>query len=750
MRVTDIRKVIALLVLAIALSSCVARPKALLQPVKVEIVSVDGGYQVLRGGQPYVIKGAGLEFADIETLVAHGGNSIRTWTTRNDVETAAEVLDRALAHGVTVVLCLPMGAEHWGFDYDDDEAVARQFAILREEVLKYRNHPALLMWIAGNELNFDYRNPKVWDAVNDIAKMIHELDPNHPVTTTIAGVSGREDVLSDIAKRAPEVDFVSFQVYGELAILPEAIRATYGDEPFMVTEWGATGHWEVPRTEWGAPLEMNSSEKAQVYLRGYLDKLQPLADKLIGSYVFLWGQKQERTATWFGLFTPDGQETEAIDVMHYIWNGSWPDNRAPKVTSLQLDDKQASENVTLYAGETYEAVFAVTDPDGDSLDYRWEVKPESATQNSGGAREQEIANLAGVISAGSGNMVQVSAPAPGEYRLFAYASDGNGNAAHANVPFRVVSRSSGLLDGQVMAIAYSGFREGQYPDRGEGAVNPTDEQILEDLQILTSNGFELIRVYDSGENSARTLELIRAHGLPIKVLLGIWLRAEISNHLGCPWLDEPIPNDELAANRLLNEAEVVRGIALAREHEDVVVAISVGNEALVDWNDHMVPVERVIHFVRQVKSSINQKVTVADNYVWWAREGAQLAREVDFVGVHTYPAWEGRTIEQGMDYTLENIEDVRSALPDVPLVILEAGWPSIASEFGERASEASQARYFNELMQWARQTQTTVFWFEAFDEPWKGNPADPLGAEKHWGIFNVDRSPKQVMLRATH
>lgn len=103
-----------------------------------------------------------------------------------------------------------------------------------------------------------------------------------------------------------------------------------------------------------------------------------------------------------------------------------------------------------------------------------------------------------------------------------------------------------------------------------------------------------------------------------------------------------------------------------------------------------------------------------------------------------------------MDYTLENIEDVRSALPDVPLVILEAGWPSVASEFGERASEASQARYFNELMQWARQTQTTVFWFEAFDEPWKGNPADPLGAEKHWGIFNVDRSPKQVMLRATH
>ena len=325
MTVREIARFLALLALCVGLSSCALQNDTPLQPIKVEIVRVDNGFQVLRGGEPYVIKGAGLEFGDIATLAAHGGNSIRTWTTENNVETAAEVLDRALAHGVTVILCLPMGAEHWGFDYNDEKAVARQFNRLREEVLKYRNHPALLMWIVGNELNFDYTNPKVYDAVNDVAKMVHELDPNHPVTTTVAGVSGRENVLADIAERAPEIDFVSFQVYGELAILPEAIRATYADRPFMVTEWGATGHWEVEQTAWGAPLEMNSSEKAQVYLRGYQEKLQPLAGNLIGSYVFLWGQKQERTPTWFGLFTPDNRETEAVDVMHFLWNCVWPE-----------------------------------------------------------------------------------------------------------------------------------------------------------------------------------------------------------------------------------------------------------------------------------------------------------------------------------------------------------------------------------------------------------------------------------------
>jgi exo-beta-1,3-glucanase (GH17 family) len=302
-----------------------------------------------------------------------------------------------------------------------------------------------------------------------------------------------------------------------------------------------------------------------------------------------------------------------------------------------------------------------------------------------------------------------------------------------------------LVAGELMAVAYSGFREGQHPDRGEGAVNPSAAEILEDLEILAANNFKLIRLYDSGQNSALTLELIREHELPIKVLLGIWLSAEFSNHEGCPWLDEPIPDATLAANTLNNAAEVERGIELAREFADLVVAVNVGNEALVDWTDHMVPVDKVIAYVRTVKSAIEQPVTVAENYVWWTREGAGLAAELDFVGVHTYPQWEEKTIDAALAYTIENLRGVRAALPDKPLAILEAGWATIAIEFGDRANEADQKRHYLELREWASTMNVTVFFFEAFDEPWKGDPDVPLGAEKHWGLFNVDRTPKKVL-----
>lgn len=328
--------------------------------------------------------------------------------------------------------------------------------------------------------------------------------------------------------------------------------------------------------------------------------------------------------------------------------------------------------------------------------------------------------------------------------FFGCLSASHGESSPPVPEFEPQSRAD-LVAGEIMAVAYSGFREGQYPDRGAGAVNPSAEEILEDLQILIAHDFNLIRLYDSGENSATTLELIRQHDLPIKVLLGMWLDAEFSNHEGCSWLDEPIPDEQLAANALRNAAELQRGVDLANKFDDTVIAVNVGNEALVDWNDHMVPLEQVIAYVRRVKSQIDQPVTVADNYAWWIRDGAPLAAEVDFIGVHTYPAWEEKSIDEGLAYTIENIDGVRAALPGKPIAVLEAGWASIAIEFGDRANEANQTRYYRELRQWAADHNMTVFFFEAFDEPWKGDPNSPLGAEKHWGLFNVDRTPKAVM-----
>ncbi|MFK8054308.1 MAG: glycosyl hydrolase [Woeseiaceae bacterium] len=302
-----------------------------------------------------------------------------------------------------------------------------------------------------------------------------------------------------------------------------------------------------------------------------------------------------------------------------------------------------------------------------------------------------------------------------------------------------------LVAGEVMAVAYSGFRAGQHPDRGNGAKNPSSDEILEDLRLLIDHDFGLIRLYDAGENSSTTLSLIRQHDLPIKVLQGMWLEAEYSNHEGCPWLDAPIPDDELIANTRRNEQELARGVALAQKYDDIIVAVNVGNEALVNWTDHMVPLDSMIDYVRQVKTAIPQPVTVAENYEWWIQDGAPLAAELDFVGVHTYPAWEEKPIDEGLSYTVQNMNAVHAALPNSNLAILEAGWATTASEFGGRASEENQARYYRELESWADQRRVSVFFFEAFDEPWKGNPTNADGAEKHWGLFFENRRPKKFL-----
>jgi len=401
-------------------------------PVKVEIIKDNDTYQLYRGGQPYNIKGAGMEFDDMSNFVAHGGNSIRTWTSQG----AQEVLDKAHANGITVSICLEMGHERMGFDYNDEAQVAAQLEKFRAVVLKHRDHPALLTWIIGNELNHSYTVFKVYDAVNDVSKMIHKLDPNHPTTTTTSGI--KADVLNEIDSRAPDLDFVSFQAYGELDILPTFIEETGYKKPFMVTEWGAVGFWEMETTAWGAPFEMNSTDKAGNYLKGYQQKLMPVTKQLIGDYVFLWGQKQERTPTWFGLFTETGDETEAVDVMHFIWNGSWPDNRSPTFKSIILDNKTARDDVFLTAGKIFTATVDAEDYESDTLHYSWEIKPESNATEVGGDFEKNIQTLSTLITNSESSQISFTSPAQaGAYRLFVYINDGKQKTAHGNIPFYV-------------------------------------------------------------------------------------------------------------------------------------------------------------------------------------------------------------------------------------------------------------------------------------------------------------------------
>jgi len=303
-----------------------------------------------------------------------------------------------------------------------------------------------------------------------------------------------------------------------------------------------------------------------------------------------------------------------------------------------------------------------------------------------------------------------------------------------------------LLAGTPIAVAYSGFREGQHPDRGDGAVNPSDAQILEDLQILAKDGnFPLLRVYDCNENSEAVLRIIKENNLDIKVLLGIWLDAEISNHEGCPWLDEPIPPEKLAENKVKNEQQLEKGIRLAATYADIVVAVNVGNETQMQFTDHMLSIDSLISYVKKVKSKVSQPITVVDFDMWWLEHGEQLAPELDFIGVNTYAAWMGIPIDDAVAFSDGRVRTIKDRFGGAQIVVTETGWATIATEFPDRASEENERQYFNEVTSWAKKNNVTTFLFEAFDEPWKGDPGNPDGAEKHWGLFTVDRQAKLAM-----
>lgn len=291
------------------------------------------------------------------------------------------------------------------------------------------------------------------------------------------------------------------------------------------------------------------------------------------------------------------------------------------------------------------------------------------------------------------------------------------------------------------SICYSGYRRNQSPG---DKTYPSVDEIREDLAILGKN-WRNLRLYDCSVHAERVLSVIQEDQLDFKVMLGAYLGPEMNN-FGCPW-GGTYSEEALEASIAANKVELNQLVALATQYADIVFSVAVGNEATVDWTDHFVPVSHMIQYVRWVKKQIKQPVTFCENYVPWQHKLRDLVPEVDFISIHTYPVWEYKHIHEALAYTKENVESVARLYPGKPIVITEAGWATNSNGRGiqpDNTSQDLQAIYYQDLMYWSRESNTMVFVFEAFDEPWKGSP-DPMEPEKHWGLFDVDRQPKKVM-----
>lgn len=186
-------------------------------PLKVRIVKKETSFELIVNEQPYFIKGA-AGITHLSAVKKYGGNSIRTWSSTG----VQQLMDSAYQLGLTVTLGLEMALERQGFHYADKKLVNSQFERLKSEIIKYKNHPALLMWGIGNELELLHDGFEIWDAVEQLAGYIHSVDPDHPVTTMIAGVPKIH--LAEIKKRCPSLDLLAVNAFKDLPYVADKLK----------------------------------------------------------------------------------------------------------------------------------------------------------------------------------------------------------------------------------------------------------------------------------------------------------------------------------------------------------------------------------------------------------------------------------------------------------------------------------------------------------------------------------------------
>jgi exo-beta-1,3-glucanase (GH17 family) len=294
------------------------------------------------------------------------------------------------------------------------------------------------------------------------------------------------------------------------------------------------------------------------------------------------------------------------------------------------------------------------------------------------------------------------------------------------------------------AVAYSGYRGADHH------TPPTEAQVLQDLQLLLQAHYGLLRMFGADDaDTGVVLRTIRAHRLDLKLQLGIWIAG-------------PVKTADAA-----NQTQIASGIALARAYPDIVLAVSVGNETMVDWSMHVPPAD-IAAYVQQVRRAVTQPVTTDDNWAVFADDGGkypaigQVLAQLDFVSMHTYPlldsvyvpsftGWQHRELPEPQRSVAMIDTFFRKAQADhdavrrhlaslghgaLPITIGETGWKAVGAQL-DRIDPGKQTLYAERLAAW-HDGPRQIFWFEAFDEPWKGD-------DDGWGLFDVERRPRPVV-----
>jgi hypothetical protein len=403
---------------------------------KVFIEQKDGDFKLFRNGKPFAIKGAaGSEHLDL--LSELGGNTIKTWdTTHIDY-----ILKKANEANIAVIIGLPIPESKHMYFYNDDAKVASQFKAIKKLVNRVKDNPSVLMWCVGNELVFPHKPSynKFYGAFNDIVDMIHSDDPDHPVTTTMINFQ-RKTIFN--LKMRTNVDIISFNIFGRIESLSQELKdfSWFWKGPYLLTEWGIDGPWDgTAETAWGAKIEQTSTKKAEQYYSRYKEKMPVNDGRLLGSFIFYWGQKQETTHTWFSIFDDAGNKTEVVDAAEAIWKGKPLTTTAPKLNYMLLNSKGAKDDIFLKPNEKNTAEVLMLNGDVNVKRIVWEIYPEDWYKINNVNNTKKPLLIKGLIEHTQDLKVIFNTPIKeGPYRIFATVYDDKGYVATCNTPFYVL------------------------------------------------------------------------------------------------------------------------------------------------------------------------------------------------------------------------------------------------------------------------------------------------------------------------
>ena len=396
---------------------------------KVTIQKIGGKATLLVEGEPFEVHGVGGD-GDLGKLKASGGNSVRTWGI--DENTQA-ILDDAHTKGIKVALGFWLGHERHGFSYTDWDSNVNQAESLFAAVKKYKDHPALLLWGLGNEMEgFEKSsNPAIYTQIEYLARKVKQIDPHHPIMTVTAEIGKKQ--IEGLNRFCPSIDIHGINSYGGGPSLPKRYRDGGGVKPYLITEFGPAGTWERPKNKWGMPDEITSTQKAAAYRKSYeAFTADPLC---LGSFAFMWGTKQEASATWFGMLLSTGEKTASVDELTQLWTGKAAGNLCPIIEALEL----GQPNEELDPGSTITVNLKANDPENDPLDVQWILTEDWREVAEGGDFRVAPPKFPKAILPGTtGKQAKIKLPqGGGTYRIYAFIRDGKGSAATGNISIKI-------------------------------------------------------------------------------------------------------------------------------------------------------------------------------------------------------------------------------------------------------------------------------------------------------------------------